>query len=93
MGIPADVTVGLAVNAVAFAVMDTLFQTVTGAFFSFLCSGINRGAITGKGKAEQVNQPILYGMFKKKHLKNFVEEFAGIPGSGGGLSRTAEKGL
>ena len=33
MGIPADVTVGLAVNAVAFAVMDTLFQTVTGAFF------------------------------------------------------------
>lgn len=83
MGIPADVTVGLAVNAVAHAVMDPLFQTATGAFFSFLCSGINRGAITGKGKAEQVNQPILYGMFKKKHLKNFVEEFAGIHVSGG----------
>ena len=78
MGIPADVTVGLAVNAVAFAVMDTLFQTVTGAFFSFLCSGINRGAVTGKRKAEQVNQPILYGMFKKKHLKNVVEESAGF---------------
>ena len=52
MGIPADVTVGLAVNAVAHAVMDPLFQTATGAFFSFLCSGINRGAVTGKGNAE-----------------------------------------
>jgi len=78
MGIPADVTVGLAENAVAHAVTDPLFQTVTGAFFPFLCSGINRGAVTGKGKAEQVNQSILYGMIKKKHLKNFVEEFAGI---------------
>lgn len=33
MGIPADVTVGLAVNAVASAVTSTLFQAVTGAFF------------------------------------------------------------
>lgn len=82
MGVPADVTVGLAVNAAAFAVTDPLFQTVTGAFFSFLCRGINRGAVTGKGKAEQVNQPVLNGMFKKKHLKNIVEESAGFHASG-----------
>lgn len=81
MGIPADVTVGLAVNAVASAVTDSLFQTVTGAFFPFLCGGINRGSVTGKGKAEQVNQSILYRVFKKKHLKNFVEESAGFHGS------------
>lgn len=55
MGIPADVTVGLAVSAVASAVTDSLFQTVTGAFFPFLRSGINRGSVTGKGKTEQVN--------------------------------------
>ena len=82
MGIPVDVTVGLAVSAVAHAITDPHFQTVTGAFFPFLCSGIIRGTVTGKGKAEQVNQSILYGMIKKKPLKNFIEEFVGIHVSG-----------
>lgn len=60
-------------------------------FFSFPCSGINGSAVTGKGKAEQVDQPILYGMFKKKHLKNFLEESAGFHVSGRGRLELLKK--
>lgn len=47
MGIPADVTVRLAIDTVAFAVVDPFSQAVTGAFFPFLSGGIDRSAISG----------------------------------------------
>lgn len=57
VGIPPDVTVRLAIGAVTLAVPDSFFQAVTGTFFSFPGGSIDRDAIAGKGKAQEIDQP------------------------------------
>ena len=78
MGIPADVTVWLAIDAVAFAVVDSFFQAVTGAFFPLLSSSIDRGAISGQGKVTKLNEPFLYGTVEEKRTKDLKDTFAGL---------------
>lgn len=55
MRIPADVTVRLAIDAVAFTVMDPFLKTVASTFFSLLCGGIDGSAISGQGKVTKIN--------------------------------------
>ena len=78
MGIPADVTVWLAIDAVTFAVVDSFFQAVTGAFFSLLSSGIDRSPISGKGKGHKINQAFLSRTVKEKPMKDFKDTFTRI---------------
>ena len=56
MGIPSDVTVGLAVESVTFAVTDALFQAVKDRFLAFLGSSMDRriseGSLGGGPKIE-----------------------------------------
>ena len=63
VGIPADVTVRLVINAVAFTVADPFFKAITGAGFSFPCAGINRCSITSDSKIIEVNQPPFHPSF------------------------------
>lgn len=77
VGIPANVTVGLAVEPVTFAVADAFFQTVTDPFFSFPCGGIDGGAVTGERKGAKINEAFLGGASEKKGFKNVKKEEAG----------------
>lgn len=78
MGIPADITVRLAIDAAAFAVVDPFFQAATGAFFPLLGSSIDRGAISGQGKATKINEPFLDETVKEKCMEDFKDTFTGI---------------
>ena len=78
MRIPADVTVRLAIDAAAFAVMDSFFQAVASAFFSLLCGGIDGSAITGQGKVTKINKSFLYGTVEEKRTEDLKDTFAGI---------------
>lgn len=63
--IPSDITVRLMINAVAFAVAYSLFQTVAGACLSFCGTGIDRSTITGDCKIVQVDQSFVSGSVQK----------------------------
>ena len=66
MGIPSNVTVGLAVDAVAYTVPNALFQAAAGTLSAFLCGSIDGGAVIGKGK--DVDQPVLYRAAEEKSI-------------------------
>ena len=76
VGIPSDVTVRLAVDTVAFTIPYSFFKTVTGTFFTFLCSSVNRGAIPGNGKVEEVKEAILMGFQEEKVFEQLEKEKA-----------------
>ena len=46
-GIPTDITVRLMIDTVAFAITNSVFQTVTGFCFPLLSGSINGSSITG----------------------------------------------
>lgn len=75
VGIPAYVTIRLMVDTVAFAVVDSLFQAVTGAGLPFPCSGINRSSVTRDGKVPQINQPFIDGFIQELGFKDIKEPF------------------
>ena len=82
VGIPADVTVRLVINAVAFTVADPFFKAITGAGFSFPCAGINRCSITSDSKIIEVNQPPFNGFIQKLGAEDIKKTFSRreIPG-------------
>lgn len=82
VGIPSDVTVGLAVDTAAFTVPNSFFKAAAGAFFAFLSGGVNRRAVTGNGKAHEVNEAVPVGFQEKKLLEYLEKAEAGfhIPG-------------
>ena len=73
MGVPADVSIGLVINAVAFAIPDSLFQTVTGACLTFLGRCIHGRAITGQSQFFEGDQILIYRSLKEKGVENFPE--------------------
>ncbi len=73
MGIPADVAVGLAVKAVAFAVMDTFFKAVAGTLLTFARGGIDRSPVTGNGKILQGNKAKALGMVQEQGFEDLEE--------------------
>ena len=73
MGIPSDVTVGLAVDTVAFTVPYSFFKAATGALFPFLCSSVNRCAVTGNGKVHEVNEAVPV-RFQEKMFFEYLEK-------------------
>ena len=91
MRIPADVTVRLAVKAVASAVADTIFEASAGTFFPFPGGSIDRSAVTGKGKIQEVNKPFANGMFKEKGAEDPIKEPAGFHAVRGLLFKEGKK--
>lgn len=77
VGIPADVTVRLAVDTITLAVLDSLFEAAAGTFLTFLCGNVDRCAVPGKGKAAKVDQPILYRAFNEQPFKDIIKPFTG----------------
>lgn len=73
VGIPSDVTVGLAVDTVTFTFPNSFFKAAAGAFFAFLCSGVNRRAVTGKGKAHEVKEAVPV-RFEEKKFFEYLEK-------------------
>ena len=73
VGIPSDVTVGLAVNAVTFTIPDSFFKTAAGALFAFLCGGVNGSAVPGNGKVHEVNEAVPV-RFQKKKFFEYLEK-------------------
>ena len=73
VGIPSDVTVGLAVGTVTFTVPYSFFKAVTGALSAFLCSGVNRRAVTGNGKIHEVNEAVAV-RFEEKKFFEYLEK-------------------
>ena len=73
VGIPSDVTVGLAVDTVAFTVPYSFFKAATGALFPFLCSSVNRCAVTGNGKVHEVNEAVPV-RFQEKKFFEYLEK-------------------
>ena len=69
VGIPSDVTVGLAVDTVTFTVPNSFFKASAGTFFAFLSGGVNRRAVTGNGKIHEVNEAVPVGFQEKKVLE------------------------
>ena len=59
MGIPSPVAVRLRITAFAVTGRTAIFLAVTDPFFSLLCSGADRSAVTGKGQMLGVNQSFL----------------------------------
>ena len=78
VGIPADVTVGLAVGTGAFTVPDSLFKAAAGSLFPFLRSGINRGAVAGDGKMQEVDEAVAVGFEEEKLLEYLEKPQAGL---------------
>ena len=78
MGIPTDVTVGLAVGTGAFAVPYSFFKAAAGSLFPFLRSGINRGAVAGDGKMQEVDEAVAVGFEEEKLLEYLKKPQAGI---------------
>ena len=78
VGIPAEVTVRLAVKTIAFAVANTIFETFTGTFFPFSGSRIDRSAVTSQGKVHEVDKAFLCGMVKEKGAEDVIKEPAGF---------------
>ena len=70
VGIPSDVTVGLAVDTVTFTVPYSFLKTVAGTFFALLSGGVNGRAIPGDGKVHEVNEAIPVGFQEKKFFEN-----------------------
>ena len=58
VGVPADVTVRLAIDAAAFTIVDAFLQAIAGAGLSFPCAGIDWSAIPEEGKAVEVDKPL-----------------------------------
>lgn len=56
VGVPSDVTVRLAVDAVTPAVADAVFYAVAGMFFPFPCGSADRGAVPRKREAGKIKQ-------------------------------------
>lgn len=79
MGIPACVTVRLAVGAGAFTVPDSIFKAVTGTFPAFPCGGINGRAVAGNGKAQEVEEAVPGGVQEEKILEYLEKPEAGLP--------------
>lgn len=76
VGIPADVTVRLMVDAIAFTIMDTFFQTITGAGFPLLCSGINGSSISGDSQILEVDQSLVNGFIQELGFEDIKETFS-----------------
>ena len=73
MGVSADVTIGLVIQAAAFAVPNSLFQTVAGAGFPFLCGSIGRGTISCQSQFFEGNQVFSHRGLEEKGVENFPE--------------------
>ncbi len=73
VGISSDVTVGLAVDTAAFTVPYPFFKAAAGTFFTLLCGAVNRSAVTGNGKAHEINEAILVG-FQEKKIFEYLEK-------------------
>ena len=78
MGIPADVTVRLAIDAAAFAVVDPFLEAITSTFLPLLCGGIDGSAITGQGKVTKINESFLHGTVEEKRTEDLKDTFAGF---------------
>ena len=59
MGIPSPVAVRLRITAFAVTGRTAIFLAVTDPFFSLLCSGADRGAVTGKSQMVWIDQSFL----------------------------------
>ena len=73
VGIPSDVTVGLAVDTVTFTFPDSFFKAAAGALFAFLCSSVDRRAVTGNGKVHEVNEAVPV-RFQEKKFFEYLEK-------------------
>lgn len=61
------------IDAVAFAIPDSLFQTVTGAGFAFPGRCIHRRAVTGQSQLFEGKQIFSHRSLKEKGVENFPE--------------------
>ncbi|MCI9009100.1 MAG: hypothetical protein HFI13_13455, partial [Lachnospiraceae bacterium] len=68
VGIPSDITVGLAVETAALTVPYSFFQTVAGTLFAFLCGSVDGRTVTGNGKLHEVRRPSLSDFRRKSSL-------------------------
>lgn len=73
VGIPSDVTVGLAVRTEAFTIPDSFFKAAAGTFFAFLCGSVDGRAVTGNGKLHEVNEAVPVG-FEEEKLFEYLEK-------------------
>lgn len=73
MGIPANVTVRLMVDTIAFPVTNSFFQTVVGTVISFLYRCIYRSTISGKSQFFERNKVLVNRSLKEKSIKNISE--------------------
>ena len=73
VGVIANVTVRLVVNAITFAVADALFQTVTGTCLAFSGTGIDRGTIAGDSEAVQVDKPLADRSIQELRFKDLEQ--------------------
>jgi hypothetical protein len=71
MGVPANVTIRLMINTVAFAIPNAMFQAIAGTGLPFLSGSINRSSITSERKLFKRNKVISSRFLKEKRIKNF----------------------
>ena len=58
----------------------SIFETVAKPLFTLLCSGADRGAVTGKGKMSGVNKAAFNGTAEKLLVVKLKDQPEGIPG-------------
>lgn len=78
MGIPSPVAVRLRITAFAVTGRTAIFLAVTDPFFSLLCSGADRSAVTGKGQMLGVNQSFLNRTIQELLMIKAKDEKKGI---------------
>ncbi len=74
MGVPPNITIGLVVVAVAFAVSDSLFSAIAQPFLLLLGGGNGRGAISGKRQSPGGDEAPLDRFLQELMLKHLEEE-------------------
>ena len=77
VGVPANVTVRLVIEAAAFTIADTFFQAIAGTGLSFPGTGINRGAVPGNGEAVKIDKALINGDIKEAGAEDLKEPACG----------------
>lgn len=61
MGVPSSVTVRLGILAFTVTGRSAIFLAIAGSLFSLLCSGTDRGSVTGESQVFLINKSLRVG--------------------------------